>query len=78
MIPKDPKLRPGSVAVVGTPISPYATIWTQAWDGEWENEAPVWPSKKKCECGVASVGGSRHSDWCPLYTPPNMEKDRDE
>ncbi len=21
----------------------------------------------KCECGVSSVGGSRHSDYCPLY-----------
>lgn len=21
----------------------------------------------KCECGVSSVGGNRHSDYCPLY-----------
>lgn len=28
------------------------------------------PSKeeKKCECGVDSVGGGKHSKWCPLYT----------
>ena len=24
--------------------------------------------EKKCECGVDSVGGGKHSKWCPLYT----------
>ncbi len=22
---------------------------------------------KKCECGVASIGGSKHSHYCPLH-----------
>ncbi len=41
------------------------------WAKEWmkfEEESPsnFW-TPKKCECGVASVNGNKHSDYCPLY-----------
>lgn len=45
------------------PKSPYPTPWIPS----EPTTVSTLPPMHNCECGVDSVGGGRHSTWCPKH-----------